>query len=165
MNAILPHLLDLILFIATPIAEAAPPSTIKLVYDWKEIETMAHILIVDDELMMRFLIRHVLESAGHSISEAQDGRVAFDMLEMYPHLVDMIVLDLQMPHMGGLEFLSTLHDEIAYPPILVLTAHRGPIQAAVAHKVSGHLTKPFRTRALIDLVNSGLNLPRTHPLS
>ena len=119
---------------------------------------MAHILIVDDELMMRFLIRHVLESAGHSISEAQDGRVAFDMLDMYPHLIDMIVLDLQMPHMNGIEFLSTLRHEVASPPIIVLSAERGSIQEAVAHKVSGHLTKPFRTRALIDMVNSHLDL-------
>lgn len=143
---------------AAHISEAAPPSTITLVYDWKEIETMAHILVVDDELMMRFLIRHVLESAGHSISEAQDGRVAFDMLDMYPHLVDMIVLDLQMPHMSGIEFLSTLRHEIAYPPIILLTADRGSVQEAVVHKVSGHLSKPFRTRALIDMVNSHLNL-------
>ena len=126
---------------------------------------MAHTLIVDDELMMRFLIRHGLESAGHSISEAQDGRVAFDMLDMYPHLIDMIVLDLQMPHMSGIEFLSTLRHEVASPPIIVLSAERGSIQEAVAHKVSGHLTKPFRTRALIDMVNSRLNIPGAERLS
>jgi len=120
---------------------------------------LAHILIVDDELMMRFLIRHVLESAGHSISEAQNGRVAFDMLDMYPHLIDLIVLDFQMPLMNGMEFLSTLRHEVTSPPIIVLTADRASIHEAVAHKVSGHLTKPFRTRALIDMVNSRLNIP------
>ena len=120
---------------------------------------MAHILIVDDELMMRFLIRHVLESAGHRISEAQNGRVAFDMLDMYPHLIDLIVLDCQMPLMSGMEFLSSLRHEVVSPPIIVLTADRASIHEAVAHKVSGHLTKPFRTRALIDMVNSRLNIP------
>ena len=123
---------------------------------------MAHILIVDDELMMRFLIRHVLESAGHSISEAQNGRVAFDMLDMYPHLIDLIVLDFQMPLMNGMEFLSTLRHEVTSPPIILLTAGRGLIHESVAHKVSGHLTKPFRTRALIDMVNSRLNVPGGH---
>ena len=120
---------------------------------------MAHILIVDDEQMMRFLIRHVLESAGHNISEAQNGRVAFDMLDMYPHLIDLIVLDFQMPLMNGMEFLSTLRHGVAVPPIIVLSADRASIHEAVAHKVSGHLTKPFRTRALIDMVNSRLNVP------
>lgn len=120
---------------------------------------MAHILIVDDELMMRFLVRHVLESAGHSISEAKDGRVAYDMLDMYPDLLDMIILDLQMPHMNGIEFLSTLPHEVRAPPIIVLSADRASIHEAVAHKVSGHLTKPFRTRALIDMVDSCLNIP------
>ena len=120
---------------------------------------MAHILIVDDELMMRFLIRHVLESAGHSISEAQDGRVAFDMLEMYPQLFQIIILDLQMPDIGGLKFLSMLHSEITYPPIIVLTAHMRSIRKTVAHKVSGYLIKPFRTQDLIDMVNSRLDVP------
>ena len=118
---------------------------------------MGHILVVDDELMMRFLIRHVLESAGHRISEVQDGRVAFDMLDLYPHLIDMIVLDLQMPHMSGIQFLSMLRHGVV-SPIIVLTAHRGSIQEAVAPNVSGHLTKPFRTQALIDMVNNHLDI-------
>jgi len=126
---------------------------------------MAHILIVDDELMIRFLVRSVLESAGHSISEAQNGRVAFDMLEMYPHLIDIVVLDLQMPHMGGIEFLSILHPEITYPPIIILTAHRKLIQETLAYKVSGTLTKPFRTRDLINMVNSQVHLSGGQPLS
>ena len=118
---------------------------------------MAHILVVDDEPMIRFLVRSIFESVGHNVYEAQDGLVALGMLELYPPLFDIIVLDLQMPLMDGVTFLSTLPIEMAYPPIIVLTAHGGVVQKTLGYQVSGWLTKPFRKRDLLDMVNSRLN--------
>ncbi|MEP6986021.1 MAG: response regulator [Chloroflexota bacterium] len=126
---------------------------------------MAHILVIDDERMLRFLIRSVFESAGHTVAEAPDGRVAFDILEMYPRLFDLIVLDLQMAHMGGIEFLSILHSEMVYPPIIVLTGHIGSNKNTLGQKVSGYLTKPFKNRDLIEMVNSRLNLNSSQRLA
>ena len=119
---------------------------------------MAHILIVDDELMMRFLVRSVLESAGHQVSEARHGQAALNLIENYPHLYQAIILDLLMPHMSGLEFLATLPNLTLYPPIIILTAHRAWIQKTLEYKVSGYLTKPFRTRDLVDTVNTQINI-------
>lgn len=126
---------------------------------------MAHVLVVDDELMIRFLVRSVLELAGHEVLEAEDGRKAFDMLEMYPTLIDIIVLDMQMPHMGGIEFLSILHPETVYPPIIILTAHKKFMQNELVRKVSGHLSKPFRTRDLVDMVNTRHRIHRGQTLT
>ncbi len=119
---------------------------------------MAHVLIVDDELMIRFLVRSVLESAGHQVSEARDGQAALDLIEFYPDFYQAIILDLLMPRLSGLEFLATLANLTAYPPIIILTAHRAWIQKTLAYKVSGYLTKPFRTRDLIDTVNTQINI-------
>lgn len=115
---------------------------------------MALILIVDDEETIRLLIRMMLESVGHSVFEAQDGGVALDILETYPDPFDVIVLDLLMPRMDGVEFLSAMHNRVFYPHIIVLTTHEAQIPKALAHRVSGRLVKPFSKQALIDLVNS-----------
>jgi len=126
---------------------------------------MAHILIVDDEPMIRFLVRRVLELASHKVSEAHDGRVALDMLQLYAQQFQVIILDLQMPRMSGLEFLASVPDIASYPPIIILTADKSWAQKTAAHKVSGYLTKPFRTRDLIDTVNNQLNKPSGRALS
>jgi CheY-like chemotaxis protein len=129
----------------------------------KEIETMAHVLVVDDEAEIRFLIRRVLESASHNVFEAGDGSAALNILEP-PHPINVIVLDIQMPRMDGIEFLSILHKQISYPPTIVLTAHREQFQKVFEPKVNGYLTKPFKTRDLIDMVNSQVNVHIGQPL-
>jgi two-component system, OmpR family, response regulator len=124
---------------------------------------MAHILIIDDEETIRFLIRTVLESAGHTIFEAHDGRVALDILETYPHPFDLIILDLRMPRMDGIEFLSTLHDSISYPPIIVLTAGGQQLRKSLEHKVSRYLTKPFTKQELFNTVDSLMQAHTSNP--
>jgi CheY-like chemotaxis protein len=119
---------------------------------------MAHILVVEDEVDVRFLLRIQLESAGHSILEAQDGQAALDMLEAYPNSFDMILLDIRMPRMDGIKFLSALHPPSSYLPIVVLTAHWEPVPKALAHLVNGHLTKPVGTHELISRVNNLLRV-------
>jgi len=125
---------------------------------------MAHVLIVDDELTIRFLVRNVLESAGHQVSEAPDGQAALDLIKIYPHLYQVIILDLLMPHMSGLEFLATIAKLTPYPPIIILTAHSVWIEKTLEYMVSGYLTKPFRTRDLIDMVNTQINIRRAASL-
>jgi CheY-like chemotaxis protein len=126
---------------------------------------MAHILIVDDEPTIRVLIRTMLESAGHSIFEARNGRVALDILETFPKPFDIMTLDIHMPKMNGFEFLAILKNQPFHPLVLILSAHSDQIPQAVAHQVSGRLTKPFDRQALITMVNRLVNLPIKLPLS
>ena len=69
---------------------------------------MAHILIVDDEATIRYLIRTQLEFAGHSVFEAQYIRAALDILETFPKPFDIMTLNIYMPHMNGFELLALL---------------------------------------------------------
>jgi CheY-like chemotaxis protein len=121
---------------------------------------MAHILVVEDEASIRCLVRVILELANHRISEAQDGRAAFDILETYPDPVDLIFLDIRMPHMNGIEFLSILDNQSYYPPVIVFTAHWGPqpIPRALEPKINGFLRKPFSRQELLDTVNSQISM-------
>jgi CheY-like chemotaxis protein len=67
---------------------------------------MAKILVVDDTKLLSTLIARVLGSAGHQVEVALCATDAWKVLETRP--VDLMLLDLEMPHMGGLDFLDTL---------------------------------------------------------
>jgi CheY-like chemotaxis protein len=118
---------------------------------------MAHILIVDDEDSIQFLVRTVLESVGHSVFEARDGGAALDILDTHSNPFDMIVLDLLMPKVDGFEFLTKLQNHPFRPPVIVLSAHLDQIPRGIEHVISGHLTKPFRRQELNEAVNGLLS--------
>ena len=120
---------------------------------------MAHILVVDDEAQIRFLLRTQFELAGHGVFEAQNGRTALDILETFPEPFDMITLDIYMPHMNGFEFLSILQNQPVHPLVLIISAHSDQIPPALEHRVSGRLTKPFGMKELINKANDLVNLP------
>jgi two-component system response regulator (stage 0 sporulation protein F) len=67
---------------------------------------MPRILVIDDERMVRILLREVLERAGHEVLEATDGAMGLEIFEGEP--TDLIITDIRMPGMGGLEFISAL---------------------------------------------------------
>jgi CheY-like chemotaxis protein len=122
---------------------------------------MAHILVVDDETHIRFLICKALESAGHSVFEAASRLDAFKLLETPTRSFDMIVLDSRMPHMDGSEFLAILRRRSSYIPVVIVTAHTDTIPQALEHQISGHLIKPFTKQKLIDMVNKVLVVQRS----
>lgn len=100
------------------------------------------VLVVDDEIQIRRLLRITLEAAGFTVLEAESGRVGLE--EAVRRTPDAIILDLGLPDIGGLEVLRQIR-EWSKVPVLVLT-----VQAAEDDKVraldSGaddYLTKPF----------------------
>ncbi|EGL81459.1 response regulator receiver protein, partial [Caldalkalibacillus thermarum TA2.A1] len=78
-----------------------------------------HILIVDDEWNMRNLLRIHLTKAGFQVSEAKNGQEALELLEQQN--VDLIILDLMMPDMDGLDVCAKIR-QTKQTPILMLTA-------------------------------------------
>lgn len=86
---------------------------------------MATILIVDDHPTTRFLLRSVLQAEGHTVLEAPDGRTALTELERYPG-TDLLVTDLEMPGMGGLELLRTLLSRTDLPKLVVSSCTSAP---------------------------------------
>jgi two-component system chemotaxis response regulator CheY len=67
------------------------------------LDTMARILLVDDEAKIRRPVRRVLERAGHTVSEADDGMAALRLQTAQPF--DLIITDIYMPDCDGIEFL------------------------------------------------------------
>lgn len=79
---------------------------------------MARILVVDDQASVRQFIRNILEKAGHVVVEAANGRKAVDALQS---VFDLVITDVLMPEMDGLEFVERLKSAGNDVPILVMS--------------------------------------------
>lgn len=101
------------------------------------------ILIVDDEPNVRLVFRTALESEGHDLAEAANGRDALDWLRTSK--ADLILLDLQMPGMDGFQVMEGLKTNGAdgYLPVLVITAQPGHKLRALRAGAKDFVSKPF----------------------
>jgi two-component system chemotaxis response regulator CheY len=81
---------------------------------------MAKILMVDDSKFMRDRVIKALSKDGHEVIEAADGAVGLEMVAKHP--LDCVLLDLNMPVLDGIEFLSRLRAGGSRLPVVVLTA-------------------------------------------
>lgn len=102
------------------------------------------ILIVDDEEDLRALLKDMLESGGYETDEAEDGLVALQKMEKEKY--DLVLLDLMMPKLHGMEALRRIRsDKAKYGdmPILVLTnlASDIAIKESYAEQANGYLIK------------------------
>ena len=121
---------------------------------------MAHILIVDDQQHVRFLVKRVLETQGHTVTEACDDVEALQILDRIPaSAFDLILLDLLMPKLDGYEFLGRLLLRGLQPRVVIVTALWKPSPGVSDYPLSGHLTKPFTRQKLVDLVQEVLQAP------
>jgi signal transduction histidine kinase len=107
------------------------------------------ILLVDDEKRFRESSQRLLTGRGYDVITAEDGQRALDFLSR--NSVDLILLDLKMPVMGGEEFLQAMHPLYPDIPVVVITGH-GTLDTAVNCMKKGaydFLTKPFDIPQLI----------------
>ncbi len=118
---------------------------------------MSKVLIVDDSVYMRTLIKTALTDKGHEIvGEAADGENAINLaLELSP---DLITLDNILPDMMGLEILKVLREEGVTSKIIMVSAVG---QQTVVNKgkelgAEEYIVKPFTAEALIEVVNKVL---------
>jgi len=117
--------------------------------------TGARIFIVDDEPQIRKFLKAALSSHGYEVSETDTGRDAIKNLTIRPP--DLLILDLGLPDMDGLELLKDLRGW-SQLPVIVLSA-RGQEQTKVDALESGaddYLTKPFGTAELLARVKVAL---------
>lgn len=114
------------------------------------------VLLVDDSRVARMMTRHVIESsrAGWNVVEAASGEEA---LEAYVAAKpDYVVLDVNMPGMGGMETARRLRELAPHLPITLLTANiQDPVRLQAEGIGVGFLTKPVREESLLEFLGSG----------
>ena len=89
---------------------------------------MANILIIDDEKAIRYALREILEHEGHKVDEAEDGASGLDKAKKGKF--DLVLCDIKMPKMDGLEVLEKLHAHNDELPVVMISGH-GTIDTAV----------------------------------
>lgn len=124
---------------------------------------MARILIVEDDRTTRYLISRILSSEGHKLALAADGMRALRMLQA--EKFDLVLLDIWMPRLNGLELLARLRECGVRPKIIVMTSDDAPqtMLAAVREQAYQFIQKPFDPKQLLDMVGDALAAPEDTP--
>ncbi|MGE0268655.1 MAG: response regulator [Candidatus Omnitrophota bacterium] len=113
-----------------------------------------NILLIDDEIDLAEMTAYQLKAKGFKVELASNGQEGLDKLQTFtPHL---IILDLNMPVMGGLEFYQHILDENKKPkfPVLILTARAYLDNVLSGLSIEGYITKPFELEDLLKRVKS-----------
>lgn len=109
---------------------------------------MSQILVIDDERSIRRMLQVLLEGAGHTMASAEDGSHGLHALAL--ERPDLLILDLGLPDMDGLEVLRRLR-EWSTVPVLILSARPDPADKVKALDLGAddYLTKPFDAHELL----------------
>ena len=124
-----------------------------------------HILVVDDEKSIRALLRLYLTEVGYTVTEAADGQEALSQVRQGG--IDLVLLDLMLPQIDGLDVCRRLRTSNGHIPIIMLTA-RDDEASRIAGLESGaddYVTKPFSPREVVARVRAVLRriaMPSEH---
>jgi two-component system response regulator HydG len=118
------------------------------------------VLVVDDDAGVRYTLREILAGEGIEVDEAEDGAAALARYEMAP--VPLVITDLRMPRMDGMELLRRLMARTPAPRVVVVTAHGSERQAVEAMKAGAwdYFRKPFENEELLSVVRRALEAVR-----
>lgn len=110
---------------------------------------MFHILVADDDKHTRMLLRAVLESENYTVSTAENGEQALELLDR--EHIDLVVLDVMMPEMDGYEFTRIVRQTDSALPILMVTAKHLPADEKKGFLVGtdDYITKPIDEEKLL----------------
>jgi CheY-like chemotaxis protein/anti-sigma regulatory factor (Ser/Thr protein kinase) len=117
---------------------------------------MRSILVAEDDRTTRYLLRSVLKYAGFSVSTAADGGAALARLRRQKF--DLLLTDVWMPRMNGLELMAHVRQEPKPPKVVVMTSDDTPetVLRAVREQAYQFLTKPVEPKALVELLTDVL---------
>ena len=116
---------------------------------------LARLLVVDDEEDDRLILKTILERADHQVFLAQDGREALELC--HGEGIEVIITDLQMSDVHGLELITLVRDFDPRPPIIAISG-TGEVQLEMAHMLGAErtLTKPVQPAQLLTAVREVL---------
>lgn len=127
--------------------------------------TLPKILIVDDNDIMRTLLRGILRSENYDIiGEAKNGAIALDAITR--NKPDIVFLDVIMPEMDGLEALQNIKE--SNPEIVVIMITGNPskenVEESIQGGASGFIIKPFNSAKVLDTLSRAWQARKTTPL-
>lgn len=118
---------------------------------------MSKILVADDNAQNLYLVRFLLEKNGHDVDEAVNGEFVVQAVENKSY--DLILMDIQMPILNGIEATRAIKLKAGAPKIVALTASAmdGDAESIIAAGCDGYIAKPIVLDAFVGLVESYLD--------
>ncbi len=110
---------------------------------------MSNILVVDDEKVLGESIKDALASEGYEVKIASNGQIGFDLISSEPF--DLIILDVMMPEINGIDLCKKVREINVLTPILFLTVNNDPEDRILGLEAGGddYLGKPFHLKELL----------------
>src|SRR4029078_13206518 len=130
-------------------AEAAPESS-----DYVLTADTAHILVVSAEKVIRDILADFLSMEGYVVLAVEDGVAALEELKKRSH--NLVISDLMMPDMGGLELIAKITEE-SFPVLTVIMTGFGTVETAIEAMKKGaydYILKPFKVEGGIQLLHA-----------
>lgn len=120
------------------------------------------ILVVEDNDFVRMQLIRFLEEGGHIVHEARDGLSALDVLRAQK--INVVVLDLRMAPMDGIELVKTMQSQGLMKPVIVVTGDNNPDLLAEAARwhMSAVLMKPVQKDRLLKMVSRAITQQNRH---
>ncbi|MBV8831559.1 MAG: response regulator [Acidobacteriaceae bacterium] len=119
----------------------------------------SRILVVDDDPDIHHLLAAALKEESYLIEDSEDGLAALSLLKLRPF--DLVITDIRMPGLDGLELLRRIHEIQPGTKVLVMTAESTPatVIQSLREQASGYLSKPFSLDAVAQTVALALRAP------
>jgi CheY-like chemotaxis protein len=118
--------------------------------DEAQSEARRRILVVDDEPDVRRVIRRLLDEDGYRVHEAGDGAQALEFVRSARGLLDLVVSDIAMPRLNGVQLLEALATEMPELPCLLISGYAAPeLQRIGIPAPCGVLAKPLQVDAFL----------------
>ena len=116
---------------------------------------MPHVLLIDDEKLVRLTVRKMLEAEGYDVSEAEDGRDGLDSFKQQPF--DLVITDMVMPEREGIETIAAIRKIKPDQKILAISGggrnkNLDYLSMAVLQGAADKLAKPFSRSELLSVV-------------
>jgi len=119
------------------------------------------LLVVDDEPLNLAIITELLEDENYQIETAEDGAIAWEMLQLAPESYDVILLDRMMPNMCGMELLAKIkhHQILKHCPVIFQTAKVSPEEISEGLNAGAHyyITKPYDECVLLSVIKTAVD--------
>ena len=115
---------------------------------------VAHVLVVDDEPLIRWSLAETLSDRGHTVTEAGDGKEVLRVVTLAANRPDVVLLDYRLPDSNDLSLFAAIKRELPEVPIILMTAYGSPEITAGALALGAYrvVSKPFEVQDLVTLV-------------
>jgi CheY-like chemotaxis protein len=119
------------------------------------------VLIVEDDQSLRVVIRMVLEQARYAVVEASHGAAALEMMES--EMPDLVLADVRMPHMSGVELIARLRSSSSTASVPIVLLSGLVLDPEVARLADAVVAKPFEPADLVAAISGSLNAREGDP--